>query len=135
MRRRMRSEKRPFSPGQRGISLLETLVALAILGAIAVTFINGVNTAIRTTALADERTTAESLAQSQIEWAKKVSYAEEAAQYNPATIPSNSDYRDYSVAIVAEPLNSPDAGLQKITVTISHHGETVFILEGYKRQK
>lgn len=133
--RRMRSEKRLFSPGRRGVSLLETLVALAILGAIAVTFLQGLSTAIRTTALADENTTAKSLAQSQMEWVKKIQYVDEATLYTPADIPSNSDYQNYSATITAVPLNAPDAGLQKITVMISHHGETVFILEGYKRQK
>ncbi len=133
--RRMRSEKRPFSLGQRGFSLLEALVALAIIAAIAVTFLNGVNTAIRTTAVADEHTTAESLAQSQMEWVKKVEYLEEASQYNPASLPGNKDYQNYSVAVTAEPLYFPDAGLQKITVTVKHHDETVFLLEGYKRQR
>jgi prepilin-type N-terminal cleavage/methylation domain-containing protein len=133
--RRMRSEKRPFSLGQRGFSLLETLVALAILGAIAVTFLNGVNTAIKTTAVADEHTTAESLAQSQMEWVKRVEYVEEAAAYNPASLPGSSDYQDYSVTVTSEPLFDPDAGLQKITVTVKHNGEAVFTLEGYKRQR
>lgn len=133
--RRMRSEKRLFSLGQRGFTLLETLVALAIIAAIAVTFLNGVNTAIRTTAIADEHTTAESLAQSQMEWVKKVEYVEEATQYNPASLPGNKDYQNYSVTVTSAPLYFPDAGLQRITVTVQHNDETVFILEGYKRQK
>lgn len=132
--RRMRSEKRPFSLGQRGFSLLETLVALAILSAIAVTFLNGVNTAIRTTAIADEHTTAESLAQSQMEWVKRVEYVEEATNYIPTSLPGGRDYQDYTVTITSEPLFDPDAGLQKITVTVKHDGEEVFMLEGYKRQ-
>ena len=86
---------------------METLVALAILGVIAVTFLNGINTAMRATSTADEQTTAESLAQSQMEWVKRVTYIEDASQYSPAAIPSGDDYLNYSVAIIAEPLHDP----------------------------
>jgi len=127
--------KGPFRRQQRGISLLETLVAVAILAAIGVTFIGGVSTALKATALADEQTTAESLAQGQMERIKKVTYVEGAESYTPATLPDIDDYRDYAVSVAAQPLNSPDAGLQKITVTVTHDGVTVYTLEGYKRQR
>ena len=133
--KRMRSGIRSFFSGQRGISLLETVVAVAILAAIAVTILNGMNTAIRSTAVADEHTTAESLAQSQMEWVKKIAYSEEATQYTPASLPSGSDFQNYSVTITAQPLDFPDAGLQKITVMVKYGSETAFILEGYKRQQ
>ena len=121
--------------GQRGISLLETLAALFILSIITVTFLGGVTGASKATFTADEQTTAESLAQSQMEWAKKVTYVEEATSYSPAPIPGGGDYTDYSVEITAEPLHNPDDGIQKITVTVRHSGKVVIELESYKRQR
>jgi len=121
--------------GQRGIGFIETLVALAILGAIAVVFLSGLTTASRATFIADEQTTAESLARGQMEWVKHASYVEDAQpQYSPASIPSGGDYVNYSVVITAEPLHDPDDGIQKITVAIKHSDKTIIVLESYKRQ-
>ena len=133
--RRRRKGRSGSSRGQRGISLLETLVALFILSLIAVTFLSGVTTASKATFTADEQSTAESLARSQMEWAKKVTYLEEATQYPPAPISDSVDYSNYSVEITAEPLHNPDDGIQKITVTVRHSGEVVMQLENYKRQR
>ena len=121
--------------GQRGVSLIETVVALALIGIIAVAFISGLITASRATYIADEQTTAESLARSQMEWAKDVNYVEEATQYSPVPIPSGGDYANYSAVIAAEPLHDPDDGIQKITVTIKHFDEEIIKLESYKRQR
>lgn len=121
-----------FARRQRGVSLMETVVALGILAAISVTFLNGLATTSQATYVADEHTTASSLAQSQMEWAKNADYAYEATGYAPAPLPDDKDYLNYSASIAAQPLHSPDDGIQKITVTIQHSGEGVLRLEGYK---
>lgn len=121
--------------GHRGVSLIETLVALAIIGAITAIFLSGLITASKASFTADEQTTAESLARSQMEWVKNATYEEDTAQYPPALMPSGSDYVNYSAVIAAEPLHDPDDGIQKITVTIKRFDETIITLEGYKRQR
>ncbi len=121
-----------FVRRQPGVSLMETVVALGILAAIAVTFLNGLATTSQATYVADEHTTAASLAQSQMEWAKNADYVYEATGYSSAPIPDNKDYRHYSASIAAQPLHSPDDGIQKITVTVQHSGKGVLWLEGYK---
>lgn len=118
--------------GESGQTLVETVVALAILGIIAIIFLNGVVITSRSTFTADERATAENLARSQMEWAKNASYSYNATGYSPAPISSGADYVDYSVNITAEPLNDPDDGIQKITITVNRSGEQVLTLEGYK---
>ena len=59
---------------ERGITLIEVLIALAILGLVAVAFLSGLTTASRALIIADERTTAESLARSQMEYVKSQEY-------------------------------------------------------------
>jgi len=118
------------------MTLLETLVALAILGTIAVSFLSGVGISSKAVYIADERATAENLARSQMEWAKNASYSYNATSnatcYSVAPIPADKDYINYSANITAEPLHNPDDGIQKITVTITRSGKVVFKLESYK---
>ena len=76
----------------------------------------------------DERATAQSLAQSQMEWVQNTSY--NTTGYLPAAIPDDEDYTDYSANITAE--SGGGVGIQKITVTVSRSGEVVTTLEGYK---
>lgn len=117
---------------ETGISLLETTVALAILGAIAVTFLSGLITGSKAAFIADERATAESLAQSQLEWVLSSTYTYNATSYSAAPIPDGKDYIDYTANITAEALNTPDDGIQKITVTIYRSTDGKVKLESYK---
>jgi len=121
-----------FARRERGTTLIETVVALAILGAIAVTFLSGLATTTKAVGLTDEQTTAESLAQSQMEWVKNASYSYNATAYSPVSIPGGKDYINYSAIITAEPLHDPDDGIQKITVTVKRSDKEVIKLEGYK---
>ncbi len=117
---------------ESGITLVESLVALAILATIAVVFLGGVIGTTKAAAITDEQTTAESLAQSQMEWVQNAIYVTEATSYDPAALPGSGDYDNYSVNITAAALHSPDDGIQKITVKIWHSGKEVLHLEGYK---
>lgn len=115
---------------QSGVSLIETTVALFVLGTIAVTFLSGLVITSQASFTTDERATAESLAQSQMEWVQNTSY--NTTGYLPASVPGSSDYTNYSANITAESLGT---GLQKITVTVNRSGEQIFTLEGYKVQR
>ncbi len=117
---------------EKGFALIEVIIAIALMGIIAVAFLGGLATASRALFIADERATAESLARSQMEYIKSCNYTSE---YTPAPIPA--EYVDYSANITAEPLHDPDDGIQKITVTVSHLGKLIITsgnstLEGYK---
>ncbi|MFC1916008.1 prepilin-type N-terminal cleavage/methylation domain-containing protein [Chloroflexota bacterium] len=126
---------RKFTSHESGLTFIETVVALAILGVISVAFLSGLTNAYKSVFIADEQTTAESLAQSQMEWGKTVPYVIGTTEYTPAPLPGGGDYVNYSVNITAEPLHDPDEGLQKITVTIQHFDKEIVELEGYKGQR
>jgi len=117
--------------GESGTTLLETVVALAIVSTVAVTFLGGLATTSKATIIANERATAESLAHSQLEYVKKYDYQYGASEYpvDPSlTIPEN-----WSVLPpVVELVHGTDDGIQKVTVTIEHDSEAVFVMEGYK---
>ena len=110
---------------EKGFTLIEVLVALAILGLIAVTFLMALSTASKAIIIADERTTAESLARSQMEYIKEQDY-NVAGTYATITPPAN--YEIVSPITVEE----LQTGLQKITVIIRHYDKDVITLEDYK---
>ncbi len=109
---------------EKGFSLIEVMIAIALLGIIGVAILGALATASNAMFVADERATAESLARSQIEYIKNQPYA---GSYTPE--PISDEYEGYLVTIADELI---EIGLQKITITIEHHGEEVITLEGYK---
>jgi prepilin-type N-terminal cleavage/methylation domain-containing protein len=117
---------------EKGFSLLEVLVALGLMGVIAVAFLAGIASSSRAVLVADEKTTAESLARSQMEYVKEISYVDGAATYDtdPELVADMPE--GFGVSTSAQPLNSPDDGIQKIMVTISYNSEPVTTLEDYK---
>ena len=121
-----------FAGYESGISLIETLVALAILSTVVITLLCGLATSSKAAFVADKQTTAESIARSQMEWMKNADYIYGGTGYLPAQIPVDKDYSDYSVLIAAEPLHEPDDGIQNITVTVKLSNREILRLEGYK---
>ena len=110
---------------EKGFSLIEVIIALALLSIIAAAFLSGMATASRGMFTTDERATAESLAKSQMEYAKNQPYA---PSYTPTTIP----YDGYAATITVGNVPGALGGIQKITVSVSHHGRLVITLEDYK---
>lgn len=110
---------------EKGMTILETAIALALLGIVGVFIFYGLTTTSRAVFIARERTTALSLAQSQTEYVNSLDYS---AEYSPAPIPPGEDYAAYSASITSV----LDGGIQKITVTIRHHDRPVITLESYK---
>ncbi len=120
-----------FTRGQSGAALLETVVALVIMGAIAVAFLTGLAVSSRASVITDEQTTAESLARRQMEWVKNTAYVHSANGYTPPA-PSGDEYAGYTSVVAAQPLHDPDAGIQRITVAVSRNGREIFSLQSYK---
>jgi prepilin-type N-terminal cleavage/methylation domain-containing protein len=112
---------------EKGFSLIEVIVAVALLGIISVAFLGGLSTASRALLTADQLETAKNLAETQIEYVKGQPYA---ASYEPAPIPS--EYAGYSATVDVSTITSRDGNIQKITVIIEHSEEQVTTLQGYK---
>ena len=67
---------------ESGVSLIETLIALAILGIVAVIFLGSLSTAFTGVTIIQERVAAQSLAKSQLEYIKVQDFIA-VADYNP----------------------------------------------------
>lgn len=112
---------------QTGSSLLETIVALALLGIIGVAFLSALATSSNARSIADEHVTSRILAESQMEDIKKQAYSNSG---NYTYVPILAEYPGYS--ILTPQVASLGSGIQKITITVRHHNKSVHILESYK---
>jgi prepilin-type N-terminal cleavage/methylation domain-containing protein len=133
--------RRAFPGSSRGFVLIEALIAIALIGIVAVAILGALSTTSNVLIIADERTTAESLARRQMEYVKNQGY-------NPASVLNNNNptYQKisdiptgYSIwsynrtggkvaDIVGIPWDSQnkkpvdtDKGLQKIALVITHN--------------
>ena len=134
--------RKAFRGGSRGFSMLEVVIAIALLGIIAVSVLSALSTAALAFIIADRRATAESIARTQMEWVRYSPYEGDPEDGPPqysldlqiqTTLPP-----DFSVNTTAIRLNKDvdpddDDGIQLITVTVSHEGRVVVTLEDYKR--
>jgi prepilin-type N-terminal cleavage/methylation domain-containing protein len=108
---------------EKGFTLIETVVALALMSIICVSFLSGLATTSSSRALAEERVSAKILAEAQMENVKKQAYTDNYTLINP------DGYDGYSTNLTVEDFYY---NLQKITVTIYHHDDEVFTLESFK---
>jgi prepilin-type N-terminal cleavage/methylation domain-containing protein len=139
--------------GEKGFSLMEVALAMALLGVVAVAFLTALATGSRAIFIADERATAESLARTQMEYVRSQDYSGAPWNYTitssersttdqpswwddapPPLLPA--EYDGFSAGITVEPLHALDDGIQIITLAIDHlvDGEMkeIFTLEGYR---
>ncbi len=114
---------------QKGSTLLETIVALALLGIISVAFLGGLATTSTARADATERSTAKILAENLMEQIKKTDFA---ADYS-AVVTISDEFAGYTPVITAVP--GKNGSIQKITVTVSHAGQEIYSLETYKTDR
>jgi type II secretory pathway pseudopilin PulG len=126
MKRRLaRITKRAWS--QAGLGLVETLVAVAILGTSVVAFVVALSTGSIAVGKQDEEVVAQGLAQAQLEYTKSYPYDPEASTY-----PTVSTPEDYTVSVAVSSIPGTDEDIQKVTVTITHNSENILGVEDYK---
>ena len=134
-----------FGGNEAGVSLIEAVIALALLGLIAASFLGGLATGSKGTVTADEQATAESLVRSEMEYVKSQAYIDYSA--NPHDVYSDvAPPTDYSINLTAEPFDQAtgiaygqtggiydqDDGIQKITVTAKRNGNSLLTIADYK---
>ncbi len=116
--------KGKFLKRQKGISLIETLVALGILAVIGVAMLNALSVISKNTGIYEEHVTATCLAQSQMEKIRATAYRTD-GQY-PVTVTAPSGY---AISISTVQMATDE---QEITVTVAWGGATTFKLKTIK---
>ncbi len=112
---------------EKGVALVESLVAVAILGTTVVTLIISLATgsiAIRET---DEEVVVQSLARTQLEYIKGYTYDPNATTYPTVSTPSG-----YTISVSVSSTPDADPDIQKVTANISREGNLILTIEDYK---
>lgn len=112
---------------QSGFGLVETLVAISILGLSAVAFISSLSAGAISVKTLDEQTIAQQLLTSQMEALRSQNYDVSGNTYSLVAAPDG-----YSLTLSVNSHIYSDTDLQKITATVWHHGIKVETLENYK---
>ncbi len=111
-------ERGPDLSDEKGVGLVESLLAVAIVGVALVAFLAAMSTGSMAVATADKRVTAENLAWSQMEDSLGQSYA---ASYSTITEPAG-----YAITVTISGVDGRDQNeIQKITVDVDYDGGTV----------
>jgi prepilin-type N-terminal cleavage/methylation domain-containing protein len=113
--------------GEQGMTLVETLVAIAVLGVSSTTFILALSTGTIAVRTQDEDALAQGLARSQMETIKAAAYDSTGASYSTISTPAG-----YSISLNTNSALYSDSNIQKITVIVLHNGTVLYSLEGYK---
>ena len=129
-----------FFQGQRGISLIETLVGLALFGIIAVAFLSGLFTTSKAVSLSQERVSVDSLVKSQIEYIRVQDYlavvpGDPDNRYELIDIPADLAAAGYSVETYPPETILSEAGgyeLQKTTVAVKRDGKAELVISIYR---
>jgi type II secretory pathway pseudopilin PulG len=116
-----------FRRGEHGFGIVETLVAVAILGTAATAFIIGLSTGSIATGAQDTLAVSLGLARSQLEYTKSFVFNPSASTYPAIAAPSG-----YGIAVSVSTIPSTDTNIQKITVTITYNGGATVNVAGYK---
>ncbi len=115
-------------PGEKGASLVESLMAVAIMTIAVTAFLAAFSTGSLAVRRADKGVTAENLARSQLEYTKSQAYVVAPASYDTITpVPAG-----YSISSDATSVAGRDANIQKITVTATRDGKVLLVLEDFK---
>jgi prepilin-type N-terminal cleavage/methylation domain-containing protein len=130
---------------EKGFSLIEVVIAVALLGIVAIAILLALATGSKAIFIADEQATAESLARATMEYVRNQDYD---ADNNPPVydlddldIPPGFDIAgyDYDINVFrAERLDKgdgtdTDTGIQKITVVVYHpYDKMIVTLEDYR---
>jgi prepilin-type N-terminal cleavage/methylation domain-containing protein len=148
--------KKTLRGHSRGFTLIEVVIAIALIGLIGVAVLSALSTASLALIIADQRATAESLARSQMEYIKDNS----ATTYDgnltighplypslaPSILPLPPNYSSVNTTAVRLDPNedgaSNDDGIQQITVTVTYKvvgGDNIvrerqYVLVDYKRK-
>ena len=112
---------------ESGISLVESLVAIAILGGGVLTMILAMSGGALAVNENDQEVVAQSLARTELEYIKNYTYDSGATTYPAVSAPDG-----YGISVGVSAVPGGNANIQKVTANITRNGEVIMTVVDYK---
>ena len=114
--------------GERGLTLVESLVAITVVVVVVAAFSVALSTGALGVRENDREAAAQNLAQAQLEYTKGYPYSPGASTY-----PTVNATDGYSITVSVGPVATPgDINIQKVTANISRDGQVLLSVADYK---
>lgn len=113
---------------QAGFGLVESLIAVAVLGTTVFMLVGSLTTGALSIGVVQEDIIAENIGRTQMEYTRSLVYQVAPHSYQTAPVTHNG----YSATAEASAIAGKDNNIQKITVTVYHEGKRACVLEGFK---
>lgn len=110
-----------------GSTLVEALVAIAILGGGVLTMILSVSGGALAVQENDQEVTAQSLARTELEYVKNCAYDPGASTYPPISAPTG-----YGISVGVSAVPGGNTNIQKVTANITRDGAVIMTVVDYK---
>ena len=120
-------KKTPWQCGQKGMSMLEALVSIGILGGVVMTFIFGMSGGALAVKENGQELTVQNLARNQMEYIKSYPYSANATTYPKISTPPG-----YSIAVRVTTVPKTNANIQKVTANVSRESVLLMTISDYK---
>jgi len=120
---------RVWAQDERGLGLIESVVAVAVLGTAVVAFVTALSTGSIAVRESEYETIAQRLAQAELENIKSYTYNPEATTYSTDDVDTPEGY---SISVAVSSIPDTDTDIQKITVAVSLEGDDILTIESYK---
>ena len=112
---------------ERGITLVESLVAVAILGLTITSLVFALSAGSLAVRENDQEVTVQSLARTQLEYTKNYAFSANATTYPTVSVPDG-----YSISVGVTSVPDTDTNIQKVTANISRDGDLLLTMADYK---
>ena len=112
---------------EEGLTIVESLIAVAIVGVALVAFAVALSTGSLAVWESDQEVTVQSLARTQMEYIKGYAYDPDATTYPTVNATDN-----YSISVAVTSVPDTDTNIQKVTANISRDGQVLLTVEDYK---
>ena len=120
-------KKIPWKCGQKGMSMLEALVSIGILGGVVITFIFAMSGGALAVNENEEEVTVQNLARNQMEYIKSCAYSADATTYPKISTPPG-----YSISVGVMAVPDTNNNIQKVTANISRESVLLMTISDYK---
>ena len=118
---------KPWKSGEKGMTMLEGLVAIGILGGVLMTMIFAMSGGALAVKENGQELTVQNLARNQMEYIKSYPYT-----VNATTYPKISAPPGYSISVGVKTVPNTNNNIQKVTANISRNSVLLMTISDYK---